>query len=157
MRLRVQILVILFSLALILIILELIRKGRLREEYSLVWLISASVIFVLAVFRGSLQLVADWVGIEYGPSLIFLIGLGFIAFIQLLQTVVISKLTAQNRDLAQALAILQWRVRELSRASSLEGVETEVQVIEPEAGTEPILAEPAPRMAEPVAYLTRED
>lgn len=111
MQIRLQVLLVLASLAMFLIVLELIRKGRLREEYSLIWLASAAVIFVLAVFRGTLRGMADLVQINYAPSLIFMVGLGLVITIQLLQTLAISKLTVQNRELAQQLSILAWQLQ----------------------------------------------
>jgi hypothetical protein len=120
MQLRVQVLIILASALIILVVLELIRRGRLREEYSLIWLVSACVILVLAIFRGSLELLAGLVGIDYAPSMIFMVGLVMLAIIQLVQTVTISRLTMQNRDLAQLVAILQWHVRNLLEVNGLE-------------------------------------
>ncbi len=113
MQLRLQILVLLASIGLILLVLELIRRGRLREEYSLIWLLGGVIIFIMALFRGSLQLLAGLVQIEYGPSLIFMVGIVLLAVIQLFQTVTISRLTSHNRDLAQKLAILELRQRNL--------------------------------------------
>jgi hypothetical protein len=124
MELRLQILVILVSLSMILVVLELIRRGRLREEHSLVWLAGACVILVLAIFRGSLNVLASFLGISYAPSMVFMVGLVMVAVIQLVQTVAISRLTVQNRDLAQLVAILQWHIRNLmERVAAEEGLE----------------------------------
>jgi hypothetical protein len=119
MQPRLQILIIIASFAVFLIILELIRKGRLREEYSLIWLVSAAVIFLLAIFRGSLTLIASFVQVDYPPSFIFMVGLGLVIVIQLMQTIAISRLTMQNRDLAQQMAILRWRIRHGAEAADV--------------------------------------
>jgi len=108
---QLQVVAILASATVLVLVIELIRKGRLREEYSLIWLASAAIIFLLSLFRGSLQFLADLIGVEYGPSLLFIVGLGLITTIQLMQTIALSKLTAQNRDLAQRLAILEWQLQ----------------------------------------------
>jgi hypothetical protein len=118
MQTRLQILIIAASIAVFLSILENIRRGRLREEYSLIWLASAIVIFILAVFRGSLQMLADLVQVDYAPSLVFMVGLALVVSIQLAQTVTISKLTDQNRDLAQRQAFLEWHIRNLLEAQT---------------------------------------
>ena len=117
MQPRLQIILILSSFLLFCLVLELIRKGRLREEYSLIWLFSATIVFILSVFKGSLRFLADLVQIGYAPSLIFMVGLGLVTTIQLLQTIVISKLTSQNRELIQRLAILEWGLRRLSQTN----------------------------------------
>lgn len=126
MQPRLQILLILLSLLVFFIVLELIRKGRLREEYSLIWLVSAVIIFFLSVFKGSLRLIADFVQIGYAPSFIFMVGLGLITIIQLLQTIIISKLATQNRDLAQRLAIFEWCIQHPSATkNAIENLITE--------------------------------
>lgn len=111
MSLELQILIALTSFMLILIILDMIRRGRLREEYSLIWLASAALVFLLAVFRGSLDFIAGLLNIEYSPSLIFMIGFGLVILTQLFQTVALSKLTSNNRELAQKVSLLELRLR----------------------------------------------
>ena len=113
MQTRLQVLLALASLFVFFSILNNIRKGRLREEYSLIWLFCAAVIFIMAVFRGSLRFIADILQISYAPSLVFMVGLALVVAIQLFQTVAISKLTLQNRDLAQRMAFLEWHIRQM--------------------------------------------
>lgn len=132
MQERLQILLIVASLFVFISILNNIRNGRLREEYSLIWLLSAALILILAVFRGSLRLIAGLVQINYAPSLVFMVGLGLVVAIQLAQTVAISKLTLQNRDLAQRTAFLEWHVRQMLNNYEVEEVlaaELESQVM----------------------------
>lgn len=62
---------VLISLVLLIITLELVRKGQLREEYSLLWLIGAAVVFFLSLFKGSLIVLSGWLGVKYAPSLLF--------------------------------------------------------------------------------------
>jgi hypothetical protein len=114
MQARLNILIIGASFLVFILVLELIRRGRLREEYSLIWLFSAGMIFVLAVFRGSLRFIADLIQIEYAPSFIFTVFIGLLMVIVLFQSVAISKLTSQSRDLAQKLGILELQLRQLS-------------------------------------------
>ncbi len=98
-------------MSLLIITLELVRKSRLREEYSLLWLVGAAVVFLLSVFRKSLTALARLLGIVYAPSLLFAIGFLFTLVILISQSVVISALASKNRDLAQRLAILEWELR----------------------------------------------
>ena len=110
MQPRLQLLILFASIVLFLVVLELIRRRRLRQEYSLIWLFSAIVIFLLAFFKGSLRLIASFVQIDYAPSLIFVVGLALIVAIQLEQAVAISKLSRQNRELAQRLTMYKWQL-----------------------------------------------
>ena len=104
---RLHFLVLIASFFMLVLLLELIRRGKLREEYSLVWFFSSAVIFLLMIFRGSLNFLAELVGIEYAPSFIFMAAIGLLMLIQIFHSMAISRLTSQVRDLAQNAAILR--------------------------------------------------
>ncbi len=110
---KVQALAILSSLGLLVFILYLIRKGRLREEHALLWLMTGSSIFILSAWRGSLTAIASMLDIGYAPSLLFAVGFVFTLLILLAQTAVMSRLTSHTRDLAQELSLLEWQVQNL--------------------------------------------
>jgi hypothetical protein len=110
--LRVSIASAIAAVVLLLVILELIRSRRLQERYALLWLLTALVILVLAVWRGLLSRLADLVGIAYPPSALFVLAAFFILVVLLHYSTVISKLSDQNRILAQRLALLDARLRE---------------------------------------------
>ena len=121
MALQLQVLVVLVSLFLLTITLELVRRGKLREEYSLVFLMMAGAFLVLAVFSGTLQDIALYLGIGYGPSLAFGVSIVLIVLVLVTQGVMISTLSLRNRDLAQKVAELEWQIAQLRRqASALE-------------------------------------
>jgi hypothetical protein len=105
--LRVSIVAAVAALVLLLVILELIRSRRLQERYALLWLLTGLVIFVLAIWRGLLADVSDAVGIAYPPSALFVLAAFFILVVLLHYSTVISKLSDQNRILAQRLALLE--------------------------------------------------
>lgn len=105
--LRVSIVAAVAALILLLVIFELIRSRRLQERYALLWLLTGLVIFVLAVWRGLLGWLADLFGIAYPPSALFVLASFFVLVVLLHYSTVISKLSDQNRILAQRLAILE--------------------------------------------------
>ena len=104
---RVSIFAAIASFLLLLVVLELIRSRRLRERYALLWLLTASVMLVLAVWRGALEKIAGAVGIHYAPSALFVLGSLFILVVLLHYSTVISKLSDQTTILAQRLALLE--------------------------------------------------
>jgi hypothetical protein len=109
--LRVSIAAAVAAVILLLVILELIRSRRLQERYALLWLLTGLVIFVLAIWRGLLSRLADFVGIAYPPSALFVLAAFFVLVVLLHYSTVISKLSDQNRILAQRLASLEHRLR----------------------------------------------
>ena len=109
---RVSIAAAIAAVILLLVILELIRSRRLQERYALLWLLTGIVILVLAVWRGLLSRLADLVGIAYPPSALFILAAFFALIVLLHYSTVISKLSDQNRILAQRLALFEHRLRE---------------------------------------------
>lgn len=101
------------SLIALLVILELVRQRRLREEYSLLWLGTAIVMLVIGVWRDLLHSLASAVGIVYPPNLLFLLAALFLLFIQLYFSTVITKLTQENKEIAQQVALLRYEVESL--------------------------------------------
>jgi hypothetical protein len=101
------------SLLFLLVILELIRSRRLRERYALLWLASGVVLLALSLWRGGLNTIAGWLGVEtYPPAVLFAVGVLFVLAVLLHYSTVISRLSDQNTILAQRLALLESRVRE---------------------------------------------
>ena len=106
------------SLVLLLVVFELIRSRRLRERYALLWLLTGIVLLVLSLWRGGLNTMADWIGIEtYPPSVLFAIGLLFVLVVLLHYSTVLSRLDDENVRLAQEVALIRARLRELERSS----------------------------------------
>jgi hypothetical protein len=101
------------SLALVGVILALIRSRRLRERYALLWLLTGLVLLALSGWRGGLNTIAGWAGIEtYPPAMLFAVGLLFVIVVLLHYSTVISRLSDQNTVLAQRVALLEARLGE---------------------------------------------
>jgi hypothetical protein len=104
-----------FSLFFVFFVIELVRRGSLREQYSLLWLAVGLIMLLFSVNRRFLQTVSHWFGVDYAPSLLFLFAV-IGAFALLLHvTVVLSKLTDRVVRLTQELGISQLRVSELEK------------------------------------------
>ncbi len=97
------------------IVLELVRRRRLDEGYSLLWLAAGLLLVVLPLSRSLLDRLAAMFGVAYPPSALFLVGFLAITLILLYFSTVISRLAQQNREAAQRLGLLQWRLQELER------------------------------------------
>jgi hypothetical protein len=113
---RVSVVASLAALVLLVIILELIRSRRLQERYAVLWLITAVTMLVLAIWRDGLARIADLAGIAYPPSALFVLVSLFILAVLLHYSTVISRLSDQNKILAQRLALLE---RDLEDAASV--------------------------------------
>ena len=101
------------SLVIFAVVIELIRTGRLRERYALLWLATAGVILVFGLWRDGLNELADALGIAYPPNALFVLAMGFVLLLLLHYSTVISKLYDRTTTLTQRIAILEERLREL--------------------------------------------
>jgi cell division protein FtsW (lipid II flippase) len=110
--LKVSIAAAIGSLLLLLVVFELIRSRRLRERYALLWLLTGLVLLVLSVWRGGLNTIAGWAGVEtYPPAILFAVASFFVLAVLLHYSTVISKLSDQNSILAQRVALLEEQIQ----------------------------------------------
>jgi hypothetical protein len=117
--LRVSIVGVAASLLLIIVVLELVRGRRLKERYALLWLATGIVLLVLSAWRGGLNTVAGWLGVTgYPPAVLFAVATLFVLLVLLHYSTVISKLTDENVELAQRIALLEERVGRADPASA---------------------------------------
>lgn len=114
----VEIVAILGSLSLLGIVLELVRRRRMAEGYSLLWLLTALALVVLSLWRDLLDILAQMIGIFYPPTALFVVGFGFLILILLQFSLVITRLSAENKQLAQQLGILKWKLEQLQEESN---------------------------------------
>ena len=106
----VTVFVILVAVAIAVTVLAYVRKWRLREEYSLLWLLLAAVMVLLATFEGITVWIAARLDVVYAPSIIFFIALAFVAAMLFHYSLEISRLSDQSRRLAQELSLLRARI-----------------------------------------------
>jgi hypothetical protein len=118
--LRVSIVGVVASLLLLLIVLELIRSRRLKERYALLWLATGVVLLVFSAWRDALNTLAGWLGVTgYPPAVLFAVATLFILLVLLHYSTVISRLTDENVELAQGVALLEERAGRLAPSERL--------------------------------------
>ncbi len=105
-----QVIAIIVSISLFLFILYLVRKKKIKEEYSLLWLSSSIVFIFFSIWRDGLEYFAKLVGIAYPPAALFLILLLAVFLILIEFSINISRLTEQNKVLTQEIALLKHQV-----------------------------------------------
>ena len=103
---RVQVVAIVGSALLFFFVLELLRRRRLAEPYAILWLIASVVLLVLSVWDDLLDSLAELVGIATPANALFVVGFGFVLVLLLSFSSVVSRLTRENKLLAQEVARL---------------------------------------------------
>lgn len=113
---KLQMAAIIGSVAMVVVVFELVRQRRLMERYSLLWMLASLILLLLAVFSGALAKISTLVGIATPSNALFGLGLAFATFMLLHFSVSFSRLTDQNKVLAQKLAATEERLRRLEQA-----------------------------------------
>lgn len=98
---------IVFSVLFILFIINLVRKNKLDEKYSILWLIFSVIIFLLSIFPNIIEKVADIFNVFYAPILLLLFGIIVLGIYIIHITIVITKQNKMLVKLTQELAILK--------------------------------------------------
>jgi hypothetical protein len=98
------------SVFVILLVVQLIRRRALREDYSILWFLASLGLLLMAVDRHFIDRAAAFFGIAYPPSLL-LLGAIFAGFVLAMHfSVALSRLSEQNKRLAQEVALLRLEI-----------------------------------------------
>lgn len=108
------------SLLFIALVLFLISRRKLREEFSLLWLFFGLIFLGLSLWRRSIDIIAAFLGIAYSPAAIFLILIIGIISILIHFSIAISGLTERVKILVQEVGMLKMEANEKNQTGSLD-------------------------------------
>jgi hypothetical protein len=116
----IQIVAVSVSAALLALVLELVRRRRLTEEYSVLWVLCGTALLVFSVWRDALHLAARALGIYYPPAVLILLLVFFVFVVSLSFSVVVSRQRQQIERMIEDQALMDRDLRELrSRIGSI--------------------------------------
>lgn len=104
---------ILVAILLIIYIFSNIKKNLLSQDESMLWMIGAIFILILAIWPNSIIFLANIVGIEYAPSLLFLLVSIFFILFLFRNSQHLSVLKEKNKELVQIVALLEKRIKDI--------------------------------------------
>lgn len=133
MQFRARLFAFALGVAVLLLVINLVRTRKLKEEFALLWLLTAVVLVVTPLVIDYLDLMAHALGIDYPPALIFVLAIVSLLFILLQFSMRISHFSEQIKVLVQESALLRARIEELERAAP--STESETSPSEGTAGT----------------------
>ena len=129
---QTRILSAILALAFMLLILELIRRDRLQERYSVIWFVAGLGMLAGAAFPGLLELVADAMGVRDTNVALFSIVLLLLLGLALNFSVIMSRQAAQITRLAQERAIEKARQQAAEENGANGKTELGEQPLQPE-------------------------
>lgn len=104
---RTQVFVAVGAVLLAVYVLDLVRRRRLGEEYSLLWVIASVVIAVLGFSTPLLLWITRALGMMGAASTVFAFGLAFAVAMLLYLSIKLSRLGFENHMLTRDLALLR--------------------------------------------------
>ncbi len=109
-----QIVAALFAITLLVTIIELVRRRKLKEEYSWLWIIAGIGGLLIGLNYNLLLFLTRCIGAGWTSSTLFFLGIFFVVALCLQFSVKISRLENQVKELAQQQAILHARKADAS-------------------------------------------
>lgn len=112
---RTQVISAIGAVVLALYVLDLVRRRRLSEEYSLLWVASTGIIAILGFSTPLLVWITKLFGLYAPGSAVYTFGLTFTVAMLLYLSVKLSRLGTENHTLARELALLRYEIESLRR------------------------------------------
>jgi hypothetical protein len=122
----------LLALAIVALVVEMLRRKKLREKYAALWLIVGVATLVLAAFPQLLNIVAVMVGVQLPSNLLFAMSILMLLGVCLHLSWEISVVEDETRTLAEEVAILR------AQMEAMQGQTTSALT------SQPAMEEPAP-------------
>ena len=115
---KITIISIIISIIFLIFILQQVRKKRLSEAYSLLWIFTGAIFIIIAACPSLLGLISSLIGIQYSPATLFLVLIIGILLILLQFSILFTMRSIQIKKIAQEVALLKNELEKLSMNSS---------------------------------------
>lgn len=115
MNFQQKIISISISFLIFIVIIELIRKKKIMEELTWIWLFAGLMIVVVSVWENLLEIISRLTGIVTPTSIVFFFGIIFLILINLQISIKLSKNAEQIKNLVQELALEKYDKEILNR------------------------------------------
>jgi hypothetical protein len=106
MLIQQKIFAIFASMVIFIVIINLVKNGKLKEEYSWLWLLTGFVIIILALWYDLLLALTHLIGAVLPTTTLFIFAIIFLISIALHFAIKISMLTDQVKNLSQEIALI---------------------------------------------------
>lgn len=104
---------ILGALLILVVVVELLRRGKLRERHTFWWLIAGALSLLVAVFPSILEGLASLLGIDVPVNLVFFVGIVVLFLVCIQQSTELTRTEERTRTLAERVALLDDRLRSI--------------------------------------------
>jgi hypothetical protein len=95
------------------VVIELLRRHRLRERHAIWWLVAGLLALIVGIFPSTLQWAASVIGIEVPVNLVFFVSIATLFLVCLQHSAELTKLEERTRRLAELASLQDLRIRQL--------------------------------------------
>lgn len=99
------------------IVIEMLRRRRLRERHAIWWLVAGVLALIISVFPGLLQAAASMLRFSVPVNLVFFVSLFILFLVALQHSSELTKLEDHDRKLVERVVMLELRLKELEDAA----------------------------------------
>ncbi len=97
-------------------ILELVRRRKLKEEYSWLWLLAGSLISLVVIWYDLLGFFSILIGARVATTTLFIFSILFLIIVNLYHSLKISALSEQIKNLSQIISLMEKELKDLKKA-----------------------------------------
>ena len=95
------------------IVIEMLRKKRLRERHAFWWLLLGSLALIISLFPSILVSFSEFLGFEVPVNLVFFVSLFVLFLVALQHSSELTKIENNNRSIVERLVILENHIESL--------------------------------------------
>ena len=101
------------SVLVLVVVIELLRRRRLRERHAIWWFVAGVLALIVSVFPGTLLWGSKLIGVEVPTNLIFFVSIAILFLVCLQAGAELTELESKTRRLAEQTALLELRIEQL--------------------------------------------
>lgn len=103
------------AVLILVVVIELLRRGHLRERHAMWWLFAGVLALIVGVFPSTLEWAATVIGIEVPLNLVLFVSIAILFLVCLQHSSELTVLEEKTRTLAERVALLELELRRLQQ------------------------------------------
>ena len=111
MSFNLQLVSCLFIFIVLILVVCILRNGRINIKYALVWIVAITVLLLFLIFPSFFTWLTKLLGFNVGSNMIFAGLIAFLMFINIILTIIVSNQNNKIRLLIQELSMLKGKIK----------------------------------------------
>lgn len=111
MSFNLQLVSCLFIFIVLILVVCMLRNGRINIKYALVWIVAITVLLLFLIFPSFFTWLTKLLGFNVGSNMIFAGLIAFLMFINIILTIIVSNQNNKIRLLIQEVSMLKGKIK----------------------------------------------